>query len=80
MDFFLAQGGNTSLATAGNPFVVASVKPGATVDWTASFQVSAQGITSFGVYPVAVQLVDNFYGDLLAWRRRCCRSGPDSRR
>ncbi len=66
MDFFLAQGGNTSLATAGNPFVVASVKPGATVDWTASFQVSAQGITSFGVYPVAVQLVDNFYGDLLA--------------
>ena len=66
MDLFLAQGGDSSLAAAGNPFVIASVKPGATVDWTASFQVSAQGISSFGVYPVAVQLVDNFYGDLLA--------------
>ena len=66
MDSFLAQGSDSSLTTAGNPFIIASVKPGATVDWTASFQVSAQGISSFGVYPVAVQLVDNFYGDLLA--------------
>jgi Family of unknown function (DUF6049) len=66
MDLFLARGADSYLATAGNPFVIASVKPGATVDWTASFQVSAQGISSFGVYPVAVQLVDNFYGELLA--------------
>ena len=66
MDLFLAQGGDSGLAAAGNPFVIASVKPGATVGWTASFQVSAQGISSFGVYPVAVQLVDNFYGELLA--------------
>ncbi len=66
MDLFLAQDGDSGLAAAGNPFVIASVKPGATVGWTASFQVSAQGISSFGVYPVAVQLVDNFYGDLLA--------------
>ncbi len=66
MDLFLAQGGDSGLAPAGNPFVIASVKPGATADWTASFQVSAQGISSFGVYPVAVQLVNNFYGGLLA--------------
>src|SRR5207247_832356 len=36
----------------------ASVAPGRSAPWTASFQVSTQGISSFGVYPVTAQLQD----------------------
>src|SRR5207244_9801277 len=44
---------------AGNPSVVsASLAPGTTASWTASFQAGTQGITSFGVYGVTAQLQD----------------------
>ena len=51
---------------AGQPFVFpASVAPGATASWTASFTVTSAGITQFGVYPVTAQLQDA-YGDQLS--------------
>ena len=59
MDAYLSRGQVGELAPAGDPFFISSsVAPGATVGWTASFQVSTQGITSFGVYPVTAQLQD----------------------
>jgi len=59
MDAYLSRGQVGELAPAGDPFFISSsVAPGATVAWTASFQVSTQGITSFGVYPVTAQLQD----------------------
>jgi hypothetical protein len=59
MDGYASSGEAPGLAPAGDPFVLpASVAPGATVSWTASFQVSTQGISSFGVYPVTAQLRD----------------------
>jgi hypothetical protein len=66
MDHFLAKGSDGLLQTAGNPVILpASVKPGGTAEWSASFQVRPQGISAFGVYPVMAQLQDGF-GDLLA--------------
>jgi hypothetical protein len=61
MDSFLTQGGNNdNLEPAGNPFLIsASVNPGATVSWRASFGVSSVGMSEFGVYPVAAQLGDS---------------------
>jgi hypothetical protein len=65
MESFLRQGGNGSLVSVGTPYLIsASVKPGATAEWSASFQVSSLGITVFGVYPVAAQLQDSA-GDVL---------------
>ncbi len=59
MDFYLSRDLASGLLPAGNPFGFAtSVAPGSTVSWTASFQVSTQGIASFGVYPVTAQLQD----------------------
>jgi hypothetical protein len=59
MNDFLSRGVATGLLPAGNPFALpASLGPGASASWTASFQVSAQGISSFGVYPVTAQLQD----------------------
>ena len=47
MDSYLAHGGISSLITAGTPFIIsASVAPGGSASWTASFQVSTQGISS----------------------------------
>ena len=67
MDFYLAHGGDGSLAPAGTPFIIsASVAPGHSVHWTASFQVSAQGISAFGVYPVTAQLQETLNAGMLA--------------
>jgi hypothetical protein len=54
---YLSSGEAPGLTTAGEPFgVSASLAPGATASWSASFQVSDEGISTFGVYPVAAQL------------------------
>jgi hypothetical protein len=59
MNSYASRGEAPGLAPAGDPFLFsASVAPGRTASWTASFQVSAQGISSFGVYPVTAQLQD----------------------
>jgi Family of unknown function (DUF6049) len=59
MDSYLAHGGDSLLLAAGTPFIIpASVVPGGSASWTASFQVSTQGISTFGVYGVTAQLQD----------------------
>jgi hypothetical protein len=59
MDQYASQGTGVSLLEAGSPVLVtASLKPGATAQWHASFSVNAIGITEFGVYPVTAQLID----------------------
>jgi hypothetical protein len=66
MDQYASQGTGTSLLPTGSPFsLAASLPPGATAMWRASFQVDAVGIAEFGVYPVTAQLGD-VEGDLLA--------------
>jgi len=66
MESFLNTGANTVLVPAGSPFVIAaSLKPGASANWSASFSVNAEGISEFGVYPVAAQLADTITGDVL---------------
>ena len=66
MDEYASHGNDASLVQAGNSFFLpASLKPGATVEWHASFQVNTVGMTQFGVYPVTVQLVDDVF-DVLA--------------
>ncbi|MFY9926429.1 MAG: DUF6049 family protein [Streptosporangiaceae bacterium] len=65
MDSYLAHGSGASLEAVGQLFVLpASVAPGQTATWSASFGVSAVGMAEFGVYPVAAQLQD-FSGDVL---------------
>jgi hypothetical protein len=65
MDGYLSQSGFPSLETVGNPFpIAASLRPGATAQWHASFDVNNAGITEFGVYPVSAQLNDQA-GDVL---------------
>ncbi|MGH3178974.1 MAG: DUF6049 family protein, partial [Streptosporangiaceae bacterium] len=59
MDAYMSRGVASDLIPAGNPFFVsASLRPGTTTSWTASFQAGTQGITSFGVYGVTAQLQD----------------------
>ena len=59
MDAYVSRGVASDLIPAGNPFFVsASLRPGASASWTASFQAGTQGITSFGVYGVTAQLQD----------------------
>ena len=59
MDGYVSQGTGASLQQAGTPFLLpASLRPGETVSWHASFQVNAVGMTQFGVYPVTAQLAD----------------------
>src|SRR6266849_10448739 len=66
MNSYLANGVDGGLAPAGRPFLIpASLAPGATASWSASFQASTQGINGFGVYPVTAQLQD-FAGNLLS--------------
>jgi len=66
MDSYLAHGEDSTLITAGTQFILpASVPPGGSTSWTASFQVSAEGISEFGVYPVTAQVQDSV-GDFLA--------------
>jgi Family of unknown function (DUF6049) len=67
MDAYLSQGTGASLAPTGNSFSLpASLRPGASVQWHASFQVDAVGMTQFGVYPVTAQLADVQSGGVLA--------------
>ena len=51
MDAYLSQGGGSAgLVAVGNPFFLpASVRPGATARWQASFGVDSVGIANFGV-------------------------------
>jgi hypothetical protein len=61
MDGYATQGGIADLVAAGNPFfIAASLRPGATVAWHASFQVNSVGMAEFGVYPVTAELADQF--------------------
>ncbi len=65
MDGYVSQGTGASLQQAGHPFALPGrLTPGATVQWHASFQVNAVGMTQFGVYPVTAQLSDS-QGDVL---------------
>jgi hypothetical protein len=66
MDSFLTRGTNGDLEPAGTPFLLpASVKPGATARWSASFGVSAVGMSEFGVFPVVAQLQDDIAGSVV---------------
>ena len=59
LDAYMSRGVVSDLIPAGDPFLIsASVAPGATASWTASFRTSTQGISSFGVYAVTAQLQD----------------------
>jgi hypothetical protein len=59
MDGYLSAGAGAALEAAGSPFVLtASLPPGATAEWHASFNVTSASITEFGVYPVQAQLSD----------------------
>jgi Family of unknown function (DUF6049) len=61
MDVYATQGGIADLMAVGNPFfLAASLRPGATVAWHASFQVNSVGMAEFGVYPVTAELADQF--------------------
>ena len=65
MDGYVSQGTGASLQQAGSAFALpASLKPGETVQWHASFGVNTVGMTQFGVYPVTAQLGDTA-GDVL---------------
>ena len=65
MDGYVNQGTGASLLAAGRPFsLTASLRPGATVQWHASFQVNTVGMDQFGVYPVRAQLGDGDGGVL----------------
>jgi Family of unknown function (DUF6049) len=65
MDGYVSKGTGANLVEVGGPFFLpASLRPGATVSWHASFQVSIVGMTQFGVYPVTAQVVDTV-GDVL---------------
>ncbi len=79
MDSYLSHGVASDLLPAGNPFPFAtSLAPGATASWTASFQVSTQGISSFGVYPVTAQLQD-LAGDMFSSQQTLLPFWPGSR-
>jgi uncharacterized protein DUF6049 len=57
MKSYLSSGQATGLLPAGDAFdVSATLAPGATISWSTSFQVSAEGISTFGVYPVTADL------------------------
>src|SRR6202453_1693722 len=59
MDQYVSQGSGVEVELAGDPVpIAASVAPGATAAWRASFGVSAVGMSQFGVYPLTVQLGD----------------------
>jgi hypothetical protein len=64
MDQYVSHGTGASLEEVSDPFVLPVLKPGATAEWHASFQVDAAGMTQFGVYPVTAQLSDAA-GDVL---------------
>jgi Family of unknown function (DUF6049) len=60
MDGYVSQGTGANLEAVGDSFSLeASLRPGATVQWHASFQVNTVGMDQFGVYPVSAQLGDS---------------------
>ena len=66
MDSFLSHGVDDDLDAVGSQVLLsASVKPGATARWSASFGVSAVGMSEFGVYPVVAQVQDDITGSVL---------------
>jgi Family of unknown function (DUF6049) len=66
MDGYVSQGTGAELLAVGDAFFIpASLTPGATVEWHASFQVDNVGMTQFGVYPVSAEVEDG-EGDVLA--------------
>jgi Family of unknown function (DUF6049) len=66
MDSYLTHGAGTALEPAASHTVgFASLKPGATASWRASFRVSDVGITGFGVYQMAAGVTDTA-GNILA--------------
>jgi Family of unknown function (DUF6049) len=66
MDAYLGQDQGIAFEQVGIPFTVAaSLRPGETVGWHASFTVSSAGFAGFGVYPLTAQLQDPV-GDVLA--------------
>ncbi len=79
MDAYVSRGVASDLIPAGNPFFVsASLRPGTTAKWTASFQAGTQGITSFGVYGVTAQLQD-VSGNLISADQTLLPFWPGSR-
>ncbi len=65
MDGYVRQGTDANLVDAGDQVILsASLAPGSTTQWHASFQVNTIGMTQFGVYPVSAQL-DDGEGDVL---------------
>jgi hypothetical protein len=79
MDSYTSRGEAPGLAPAGDSFLFsASVPPGRTASWTASFQVSTQGISTFGVYPVTAQLQD-LSGDPISSEQTLLPFWPGSR-
>ncbi len=59
MDAYLSKGTGVDTEPAGNPVpIAASVAPGGTEAWRASFGVGSVGMSQFGVYPLTVQLID----------------------
>jgi hypothetical protein len=64
MDQYVSHGTGASLEEVSVPFALPALRPGATVEWRASFQVDAAGLNQFGVYPVTAQLSDPA-GDVL---------------
>jgi hypothetical protein len=80
MDSYLARGTGVTLLPAGTrPFpLAASLKPGATARWSASFRVGDAGIAGFGVYPVAAQVADTA-GEIVASDRTLLPFWPGSK-
>jgi hypothetical protein len=65
MDGYVSHGTGVSLEPAGTSFFLqASLRPGQTVQWHASFAADTAGMTQFGVYPVTAQLSDTAGGVL----------------
>ncbi len=65
MDGYLSQGDGASLEAAGSPFTLtASLPPGGTAEWHASFNVTSASIGEFGVYPLEAQVSDAAAGVL----------------
>jgi Family of unknown function (DUF6049) len=80
MDGYLGQGQGIAFEAVGLPFtIVASLRPGATAEWHAEFDVNSAGFAGFGVYPVTAQLQDPV-GDVLASDQTLLPFWPGSQR
>jgi hypothetical protein len=80
MDAYLGQGQGIAFEAVGVPVTVAaSLRPGATAQWRASFNVNSAGYAGFGVYPLTAQLQDPV-GDVLASDQTLLPFWPGSQR